>query len=313
MKNAIISEPWVDSLGQAHHGPQLESVTGFKVIECKLCQFAHAIPLPTAAELTTVYAHDYYTQEKPLYIEHYLEDEDWWNEVYAQRYAQLEMLLERDRRSILDVGSGPGLFLAAGRRRGWAVKGMEPSTKAGEYSRNVLGLDIVSDFLTPENSASLGKFDVVNMGEVLEHLTDPMGILGIASNLLNAGGLLCLVVPNDFNPFQIILRDHLGFSPWWVAPPHHLNYFTPESLRVLVSRADFQVLHVETTFPIDMFLLMGENYIGNPILGREVHARRKKFEMALMQNGKGKLLTEMHSAFSSLNVGREVVLYARKN
>jgi SAM-dependent methyltransferase len=151
------------------------------------------------------------------------------------------------------------------------------------------------------------------MGEVLEHLTDPMGILGIASNLLNAGGLLCLVVPNDFNPFQIILRDHLGFSPWWVAPPHHLNYFTPESLRVLVSRADFQVLHVETTFPIDMFLLMGENYIGNPILGREVHARRKKFEMALMQNGKGKLLTEMHSAFSSLNVGREVVLYARKN
>ncbi|MBL8429926.1 MAG: class I SAM-dependent methyltransferase [Dechloromonas sp.] len=313
MKSAVISERWVDTLGHVHRGAQVESVSGFKVIECTHCQFAHAIPLPTAEELATIYAHDYYTQEKPFYIEHYLEDKDWWDSVYVQRYALLEMHLESKRRSILDVGSGPGLFLAAGRSRGWAVKGIEPSVKAGEYSRNVLGLEVVSDFLTPETCASLGRFDAVNMGEVLEHLTDPKSMLGIASDLLNDGGILCLVVPNDFNPFQMVLRDHFDFSPWWVAPPHHLNYFTPESLRALVSRAGFEVLHVETTFPIDMFLLMGENYIGNSSLGREVHSRRKRFEMALMQNGKGELLTEMYSALSNLNVGREVVLFARKN
>jgi hypothetical protein len=121
-----------------------------------------------------------------------------------------------------------------------------------------------------------------------------------------------LVVPNDFNPLQEILRDHLGFKPWWVAPPHHLNYFSHESLKGLVQRMGFEVLHVESTFPIDMFLLMGQNYIGHDALGRQVHAMRKAFDQTLLDAGAVALRRKLYGAFADLNLGREIVLYARK-
>jgi len=119
------------------------------------------------------------------------------------------------------------------------------------------------------------------------------------------------VVPNDFNPLQLILRDHLGFSPWWVAPPHHLNYFSHESLKVLVERLGFKVLHMESTFPIDMFLMMGKNYIGNDALGREVHGLRKVFDQNLFAGG-GDLRRKLYGAFADLGMGREIILFAKK-
>ena len=307
-----IHETWQDNNGQMHSGAACEKVNEFTVIECECCKFKHAIPLPTSEELNTVYSHEYYTQEKPFYIESYLEDKSWWDSVYKSRYEILEKHLGKRKRRILDVGSGPGLFLLMGKQRGWDVKGVEPSTKAAKYSRTTLALDVDEIFLTTETAASLGTFDAVNMGEVLEHLPDPTGMLEIANGLLNKNGLLCLVVPNDFNPFQIILRDHLGFKPWWVAPPHHLNYFNQESLRGLVERAGFKVLHIANTFPIDMFLLMGENYIGNDDIGRKCHAFRMNFEQAIIGSGANELMSKMYSALGEIGVGREIVMYAQK-
>jgi SAM-dependent methyltransferase len=310
MENQNNQLSWVDARGVTHKGLVCQVVDGFSVIDCEYCRFKHVVPLPTAHELETIYSHEYYTQEKPLYIERYLEDKTWWDGVYAERYETLEQYLGGTG-SILDVGSGPGLFLDLGRNRGWSVKGIEPSLKAADYSRHVLGLDIENIFLDAEIAPTLGQFDVVNMGEVLEHLPDPAGMLEIARGLLKRDGLLMLVVPNDFNPFQIILRDHLGFSPWWVAPPHHLNYFSHESLKFLVERLGFNVLHMESTFPIDMFLMMGKDYIGNDALGREVHGLRKVFDKNLFAGG-GDLRRKLYSALADRGLGREVVLYARK-
>jgi len=304
---------WQAADGTLHHGPVCATVADFSVVACAHCGFKHVLPLPTADELRTVYAHDYYRTEKPLYIQHYLEDRAWWDGVYAERYERLESLLPAGRRRLLDVGSGPGLFLAAGQARGWQVTGIEPSEQASAHSREVLGLDVRSLFLTPETAATLGQFDVVNLGEVLEHLSDPAAMLALARSLLAPGGVLVLVVPNDFNPFQQLLHEHLGVAPWWVAPPHHLNYFDAASLSALVQRAGLQVEHLETTFPIDMFLLMGHHYIGNDALGRQAHAMRKTFEMNLRAGGDAgrALKARLHSAFAGLGLGRELLLFAR--
>lgn len=302
---------WTDAAGVTHAGEACQVVGDFTVIECACCQFKHVVPLPTPKELETVYSHEYYTQEKPLYIERYLEDKAWWDAVYAERYDRLEQQLGGRQGSILDVGSGPGLFLALGRERGWQVTGVEPSQRASAYSQDTLKLDVRNIFLDRDTAPTLGKFDVVNMGEVLEHLTDPAEMLTIAKGLLKPGGVLLLIVPNDFNPFQNILRDHLAFQPWWVAPPHHLNYFSHASLKSLVERVGFDVLHVESTFPIDMFLMMGQNYIGNDAMGRQAHGLRKTFDQNLLPAGAVELRRKLYGAFAELGLGREVVLYAR--
>lgn len=303
---------WRDAKGCSHSGAVAQAAGEFDVINCAACGFRHAIPVPTPEQLETIYSHEYYSVEKPLYIERYQEDKPWWDAVYAERYALLEEKLGPDRRRILDVGSGPGLFLSKGKERGWQVKGVEPSTKAAAYSREVLGLDVDNVFLDEHSAPTLGTFDAVNMGEVLEHLPDPAAILRIAHGLLRDGGLLCLIVPNDFNPFQGILRDHLGHKPWWVAPPHHLNYFDFPSLRALVERCGFAVAHEEATFPIDMFLMMGQNYIGNDTVGRQCHGLRKQFDLNLLQGGGGQLKRDLYSAFAKNGIGREIVLYAAK-
>ena len=213
----------------------------------------------------------------------------------------------------MDVGSGPGLFLDAARERGWKTLGVEPSNEASAFSRDTLNLDVRSIFLNNETKDTLGLFSAINLGEVLEHLAEPREMLQIVKSMLNIGGVLTIIVPNDFNPIQNILSEKLGVKPWWVAPPHHLNYFDVSSLTNLVSSIGFDVLHTETTFPIDIFLLMGINYIGDDVAGRQAHLYRKNLEINLSRSGESNFKQLLYKEFSKLGLGREIVLYAQKN
>jgi 2-polyprenyl-3-methyl-5-hydroxy-6-metoxy-1,4-benzoquinol methylase len=295
---------------QGHAGVALDTVNGFTVIDCDACHFKHIVPIPTPAELEHVYRHDYYSVEKPLYIQRHIEDREWLDLVYAQRYELFERLLPANRRRLLDVGSGPGVFLEHGRSRGWAVRGVEPSSQAAAHAR-ANGLDITQAFLDERVASELGTFDVVHMNEVLEHLPDPRAILQLVDRLLNPGGLVALMVPNDYSPLQAALRDACGFAPWWLAPPHHVNYFDVASIQRLLSER-FEVVSAETSFPLDLFLLMGDNYVGNDDVGRACHAKRKALELNLARAGKAGLTRAMHEAFAKLGIGRDVFVVARK-
>ncbi len=292
---------------QNHKGVILDSVNGFDVIECETCGFKHIVPIPTQEELEAVYRQEYYAVEKPLYLERVREDLDWWNLVYSERYDTFEELLPPNRRRILDVGSGPGFFLLHGKQRGWQTLGIEPSAQAAAHSRE-LGLEIIEDFLTEEIAKRVGTFDVVHMSEVLEHIPDPRRMVRLAQNLLAPGGLLCVVVPNDYNPFQYALRKACGYEPWWVAPPHHINYFDFDSLSHLLSSNGFEVVLREATFPIDMFLLMGDNYVGNDTLGRQFHGKRKAFEQNLAAAGQCEVKRRFYQTLASMGLGRDALV-----
>jgi SAM-dependent methyltransferase len=302
----LIEKSWRD-----HAGVVVASANGFDVIECNKCGFRHIISIPTDHELEQIYSHEYYTQEKPLYLERYREDLDWWNTVYTRRYEILEQYLPLQQRSILDIGSGPGYFLLNGKNRGWKVKGVEPSIKAAIHSQG-LGLDVENIYFSEKTAPMLGSFDAINMGEVLEHIPNPAELLKLAHSQLNIDGLVCIVVPNDFNPFQLILRDHLGFEPWWVAPPHHINYFNFKSLAAMLEKCGFEVLHQESTFPIDLFLLMGDNYIGNDEVGRSCHTKRMNFEKHVNLAGNNSLISKIYSGFAEAGLGREIFMIAKK-
>jgi SAM-dependent methyltransferase len=291
-------------------GTLLDRVGDFDVIDCESCGWAHVFPIPSDEELASLYRSHYYGTEKPLYLERYEEDRAWWNLTYSDRYDTFESVLPAGRRRILDVGSGPGLFLATGKARGWTTLGVEPAQQAAAHSRG-LGLEIVEQFLTEDLAKELGRFDVVHMSEVLEHIPDPRAFVRLASSMLTPGGLLCIVVPNDYNPLQRVLREQDGYQPWWVAPPHHLNYFTPASLQSLLERSGFEVLLSEATFPIELFLLFGDNYVGNDALGRQCHGKRKRLEVLLERGGQTDLRRRLYRALAKEGVGREIMIVAR--
>ena len=295
---------------QGHHGPVLDSAAGYDVVSCTRCEFKHIVPIPVPGELQSLYTHEYYSVQKPEYLDRHREDLDWWNLTYGDRYDTFEELLPPDRRRILDVGSGPGFFLRCGKERGWRAVGIEPSQQAALHSRR-LGLEIVGDFLTEETASQLGEFDVVHLSEVLEHLPDPRGMIRLVRSLLTPGGLVYVTVPNDYNPFQEALRKVCGYQPWWVAPPYHINYFDFGSLSQLLSSCGFEVVLRETSFPIDIFLLMGDNYVGNDALGRQLHGKRKTLEHNLAAAGMNDVKLKLYRAFASSGLGRHVQIAGR--
>lgn len=158
------------------------------------------------------------------------------------------------------------------------------------------------------------QFDVVMLMNVLEHLSDPIMVINdIRQNVLKDGGLLIVEVPNEFNSFQMAGKELHNLPEWWVAPPAHLNYFSPSTLKRLLSASGFTVSHLSSSFPIEMFLLMGENYVGNRELGRHCHERRMAFEMNLRRHGHTDVLNNFYQALADLDLGRQVIAYAKKD
>lgn len=294
-----------------HNGPLMDRLGDAAIVDCEACGFKHVVPLPTPEELEALYEHDYYAVDKPSYIEEHRDDEDWWQLVYDERYDLLEVELPADRRKLLDVGSGAGYFLKRGVERGWSVLGIEPSHDAAAYARD-LGVEVVEAFLDPTSASSLGAFDAIHMQHVLEHVPDPESMLRLVHGLLEPGGVLCVVAPNDYNGLQDVVRRAVGHDAWWVVPEHHLNYFSHASLAALLQRCGFEVLRSTTSFPMELFVLLGDDYIGNPTVGRAMHAKRKELETTIAAAGRQDIRAALYDALAAAELGREAILYARK-
>jgi 2-polyprenyl-3-methyl-5-hydroxy-6-metoxy-1,4-benzoquinol methylase len=282
----------------------------FTVIDCTSCSFKHAVPIPKPENRHSYYAHEFLA-ERPLYIERYEDDMNWWKMVCEEKYEILESILPASRRKLLDVGCGLGLFIQTGLERGWTATGIEPAEQSAAYARS-RGVDVISEAFSQEMADRLGTFDVVHMHEVLEHLPDPVSTLSAIHGLVGQDGLLCVVVPNDYNPLQRLLREQRGFDPWWVAPPIHLNYFDFDSLRGLLEKSGFRAVETFATFPMEFFLLMGENYIGNDAVGRRCHGLRKSLELNLRLSDHGRLKSALYSGFAESGIGREILMVARR-
>jgi SAM-dependent methyltransferase len=292
----------------AHYGAVIVSVDGYDVIACEACGFRHIDPLFTDEELAKFYDGEFYEKERPDYFVRAEQDKDWWMLRYHHYYQLLEA--HAPGRRILDIGSGPGYFLEAGRARGWQVLGFEPSRIAADYTV-ARGIAVINDFFSAAAARAQGPFDVISMNLVLEHLRDPIGLIAQAKSVLAPGGVLFVSSPNDFNPLQLVLWRKMGFAPWWVVPKHHLNYFDGESARRLFAAQGLTTLHQESSYPLENFLLSGRNYVGHDAVGKDCHAERKAFETALFRHDPAQM-RKLAASWAAQGIGREFIILGKK-
>ncbi len=295
--------------GVEHYGEIINFKDGYNVIECKTCEFKHVIPIPTSEELGKLYKEEFYSTKKPTYFKSTEEDLGWWEMTYRNYYQMFEKYCQKGNRRLLEIGSGPGYFLKCGKELDWDVLGFEPSKQAFEYSQK-FGVKVINKFFDEKNIKEYGKFNVIYMNTVIEHLPDPVSIIKIAKNILKSKGIICIISPNDYNPLQNILRNNLGYKPWWVAPPQHINYFNFESIKKLLERLGFEIIESTGTFPMEFFLLSGDNYVGNDKLGRKCHFKRKVFEINMYKYG-NKHLNSIYKCLASNGIGREFVVMGK--
>lgn len=293
-----------------HKGKIVDIVKEYKIVDCTNCGYLHIYPIPAFKELKGIYSSKYYTQEKPVYLKGVNEDKAWWDTVYNDRLETVERIINKKTGRILELGPGPGLFLEYAKQKGWDVFGVDASDDAVRLLKKK-GLPVFRSFFEAIEPSSLGKFDAVFLFEVLEHVSDPLYLLKLINSLLKKGGAVCLSVPNDYNPLQKIVVDALGEQKYWLAPPFHINYFSIYSIKKILKKSGFSVSYVETNFPMELFLLMGDNYVGDKKFGRLMHGKRKKLDIALSEYN-NLLKRSLYGACANLGIGRNITIYGQK-
>ena len=156
--------------------------------------------------------------------------------------ALIESLVPRGR--LLEIGPAGGEFLRGARARGWQVTGVEISAAAARAARENFALDVHNGELTAA-AFPAGSFDVVYMGDVLEHVPDPCAQLREVRRILAPGGLVVIGGPTTIHSLArrlgLWLYGLLGWTKTLRAPPYHLWEFTPATLRRVVEQAGFTV------------------------------------------------------------------------
>lgn len=314
-----------------HFGPELAKDTGgHAVIDCVPCGFAHLWPKPTPDALAEYYAESFYETHSPAdWADKEEAEEPYWQIEHRDRVTAFAELLGRSSESmsgstsgsvsgsssgsmsgsILDIGCGGAWLIRYAATAGWDVQGIEPSKSMWERARRRAPV-LLGTF--PDVDLGGRSFDVVNLKLVMEHVPDPALLLREVRKVLNPGGVVCIEVPNDFNPLQAAVRDLYGKAAWWVAYPAHLNYFSFDSLERLLARTGFEPVRREATYPMEWFLLQGVDYIGSDEAGRACHTQRMTFEANLEHSGLADLRKDFGRWLASKGIGREAVVFAKR-
>jgi SAM-dependent methyltransferase len=168
-----------------------------------------------------------------------------------QRLDWLEALMP-ERGRLLDFACADGFFFEQAQKRGWDAHGVD----CGEWTKDAAKARGLNN-LHVGDLANLGfpdhHFDVVYAAQVFEHLTDPKADLRQLYRILRPGGLLYIDVPN-YRTLPILFgRDDFVLN----APPQHVNYFTPRTLRLLLESHNFTDVRMTSTDGLKWEMLLG--------------------------------------------------------
>jgi 2-polyprenyl-3-methyl-5-hydroxy-6-metoxy-1,4-benzoquinol methylase len=137
---------------------------------------------------------------------------------------------------LLEVGLGAGEMTAVAREYGFSVTGVEIRPAYADLVRKMLDIPVFcTDFMKFHSEES---FDVIILGDVLEHLPDPVGFMDKVNSLLSDKGVVWISTPNFDSAFSSIMKDK---DPMWRVC-EHINYFSYKSLNRLLERYHFRVI-----------------------------------------------------------------------
>jgi len=216
-------------------------------------------------------------------------EREWFGEGYDPQESPWVRLFERwnnrrtyDRiasfsltgRRLLEIGVGSGSFLEFARIQGFQVLGCDLSGPICGHVERKYHIPVHHGHVDtlPDGPA----FDVVVMNHVLEHVSDPVGLLREVRRRMNRGGVLHIVVPN-VDSWESRLRGWTGFEPY------HLVYFRPTTLKIAAERAGFLVSQVSTHESFSgWFLTLLRTFLGTRRLEASCRTSMRKRRSASM-------------------------------
>lgn len=144
--------------------------------------------------------------------------------------------------SVLDIGCAKGGYGKHLKelRPDIRIVGVEMNSIMAESARRCYDEIITRPI---EQVVTEEKFDLINCGDILEHLENPWKMLERIYHLLNDGGYLVLSVPNagHWSVIKDLLNGKFEYLPVGLLCISHLRWFTESSIRQALADAGFRI------------------------------------------------------------------------
>ena len=262
--------------------PQLRyTKRGFSIVECKKCGMVYTNPRLKGAKIGELYDADYFQGHGFDKSVNYVKDVDDYG-IEKSSYTLndwdsdtiLSMLsgVKGGAPKLLEIGCGTGVFLAKAREHGFECEGLELSSYAADFVRN-MGIPVqtksIEDAVHDDNS-----FDAIVMREVIEHLPHPLESIRTIQRWLKPGGVLFMATGN----YDCPERKLRGSDWFYFMPEGHLYYFSNRTMTKYLKKAGFRIVRV--TNQGDMLMEMLRKY---GILEKGHAAPRNLFKRVVFQ------------------------------
>jgi SAM-dependent methyltransferase len=218
----------------------LSEAIGYEFRRCRSCGLIqHSAPTGSFAD--AFYEQSYHD------LPHKIHEPDSRVSMFAGLLARLEKYCGRGR--LLDVGCGPGDFVAQARQRGWDAEGLEPSASARERGEAQHGITIHQGTLTGGHTMPGDTYACVTFWNVIDQIYDPLETLVAARELMDASGIVAVRVPNG--TVHHVLRTAASAAPRLARRLRladifsvHPTSFTAETLRRLLEQAGYKNIQI---------------------------------------------------------------------
>lgn len=229
-----------------------------KVLKCRECDYAFRYPIPSQEDLDiymlAAYLGEGLEETKNIFAHC---GKGYRDNPITKEYkeALVRLASYTGGRQLLDVGCGPGTFLAIALRSGWSVLGIDSCLLAYALAEREFGLRVLNRRF---EEADIGDspFDVITMWDFLEHVRNPAAVLTKTNNNLKNHGLLLLSLPDRcslvYDLAKFLIKAHVPFfrhQAQKLFHSSHIFYFSPASLQNLLQRTGFEIIDRHYTNP----------------------------------------------------------------
>ncbi|WP_292426071.1 methyltransferase domain-containing protein [Methanoregula sp.] len=230
---------------------------GFDYCECRVCQTLYVNPRPDEDIFNRFYLD---AESVRFWATHfYKETERARQDLLITPKAKMAgALIRKHTRArhanpvVVDIGAGYGGFCVALKsvlEKPYIVMGIEPALALQEVCREKK-IHVIPKFLGDVGNEDFQGCEVVaaTSFELLEHLYNPQKFIRDCHHILHQHGILILTTLNG-KGFDLQM---LGDKSRSISPPHHINFFNPRSVRILLERQGFEILEISTPGKLDV-------------------------------------------------------------
>jgi len=205
----------------------------YNIWRCENCSLVFVWPQPTDKELSDSYSY------KTGYFEHTDFKEGELDSFFE------EIFRKKEKGNFLDIGCGTGRIVYTAKMCNWNAEGIDLNKDTVERAKKK-GLNIkysnIDDFKGKKN-----YYDVINMGDLIEHVRNPNETIRKAKELLGEKGKLFISTPNinSFFPKYSFWISKIFKIPWsHPSPPYHLFEFSNRNFPKFLEKEGFKTENI---------------------------------------------------------------------